>query len=78
MNKNILKFIQMLIFSFLNVTVKQPCSSTHLAPVPLAGRVGRGHLGFLLALLQLLSSQHDLTAVITASRAVPEKLRHLH
>ncbi len=49
----------------------------YLAPIPLAGGAGRSHLSLLLALLQLLSGQHDLTGVITATWAIPETVRYV-
>lgn len=44
---------------------------TYLAPVSLARGAGRCHLCFLLAFLQLLSSQDDLTRIIPTLGAVP-------
>lgn len=43
----------------------------HLAPVPTRGGSGRGHLGFLFTFFQFFPSQHHLTGIIAALRAVP-------
>lgn len=51
---------------------------THFSPVSLAGGAGRCHFGLLLALLQLLTSQHHLAGIVTATRTIPETGHYIH
>lgn len=63
--------MQVRFFCFCCISQCEHRLSSHLAPVPLTRGAGRSHLCLLLALLEFLSSQHNLTGIITATWAIP-------